>query len=953
MITADISQDAMALKQFTLEPESVLYLANAVSKAKFIYRTICTNISESDSTHIEQLVKRPFLKTLKMSTANSNLLATPQHLGSIGWHQWYKSLMLKRMEIISRLIGGKNALGQLLRNSMRRHLLTNTSQPSPNTLSTDHSPKIPLTTINAQNSWLSTTITWANEHDLTLHEPSTPDKHHHTDIKIVDLAKSQSDLKTLAKGCVQHERYFLSQIIDPYGKYIPSAGRTIHKNGIKISNETTRKFQAKIRELLTARDPSLFQIGKHTPTPPGNVEEFDTVIRKVNDPTTDHQDHTQYRASVIEYVTKDECFGYDLVESTTLNENSNNKSAYVANTDGSLGGFTVECVSKTGSVCEIKMPTTKHVTDKIQTSKLLHTIPNALSSNITIPKYTDSKQDYRTGILYDMIHNGPLKSWPKQSCTRIASLLTQNDNQAHYTLLYDKQDDFFNTNSSSTDTNGAKTPTSSLINTLQQNKHAYTYGHLCDLNPEITERNWTINDNSEYDFEVGSDGSVKADRGTFGWIASGKNTFLAGGGETTSSYNLTHSFRTESAGILSAMTHLWDDSSPNRKVRLVTDNLSASDIFNNKCKSDKSTDIWDQIAWWKNVWKDNFTVTWKRGHPEKREKDTTKWSDDDWRNHGADRICDLMYYTGKTMNSKNLPYHSNWYWALNGERISDSNIQTLEEVASETSLQYLCKCANIPINEINWLHTGRTLNLKHRPLRSKKGILNRIFDRAYLHSNMLRKGLYGKLPTHIQKDTYSPVALNWIQSNNKSHCQSCNDNLSETREHFLAVCSNKKAVDTRSKWHKKVLTYAEENLPPLHSLLHQHLKITTDKKITWKGSTHMASLILAGCIPSEWWTYIVKETAKDFDDIPSVEQREEMDRTVNNYNDFLKWYGANIGKHLWSPLYAIRSEKYNKREPDDDEEDETHISSVSHIMDPILYDQATHQSTIAMNDLPL
>ena len=69
---------------------------------------------------------------------------------------------------------------------------------------------------------------------------------------------------------------------------------------------------------------------------------------------------------MIEYVTKDECFGYDLVESTTLNENSNHKSVYVANTDGSLGGFTVECVSKTGSVYEIKMPTTEHVTDKIK-----------------------------------------------------------------------------------------------------------------------------------------------------------------------------------------------------------------------------------------------------------------------------------------------------------------------------------------------------------------------------------------------------------------------------------------------------------------------------------------------------------------------------------------------------------------------------------------------------------
>ena len=125
------------------------------------------------------------------------------------------------------------------------------------------------------------------------------------------------------------------------------------------------------------------------------------------------------------------------------------------------------------------------------------------------------------------------------------------------------------------------------------------FGTLRDMNLELKDHNWTKPEQDEYDILIGSDGSVKANRGTFAWIASECNSYKAGGGEINTGGTDIHSFRSESAAILSAMSHSWDPTKPNQKACLTTDNESATDVYNEKYETLKSLDIWDEISWGK------------------------------------------------------------------------------------------------------------------------------------------------------------------------------------------------------------------------------------------------------------------------------------------------------------------------------------------------------------------
>ena len=114
--------------------------------------------------------------------------------------------------------------------------------------------------------------------------------------------------------------------------------------------------------------------------------------------------------------------------------------------------------------------------------------------------------------------------------------------------------------------------------TASQTIEYHKFGTLCDMNLELTDHNWTKPEQDEYDILIGSDGSVKANRGTFAWISSEHNSYKAGGGEINTGGTEIHSFRSESAAILSAMSHSWDPTKPNEKACLTTDNESAKDV---------------------------------------------------------------------------------------------------------------------------------------------------------------------------------------------------------------------------------------------------------------------------------------------------------------------------------------------------------------------------------------
>ena len=121
-----------------------------------------------------------------------------------------------------------------------------------------------------------------------------------------------------------------------------------------------------------------------------------------------------------------------------------------------------------------------------------------------------------------------------------------------------------------------------------------------------------------------------------------------------------------------------------------------------------------------------------------------------------------------------------------------------------------------------------------------------MFDRNWFHGRMLACGLYGDVPDDVSKDRFSSNSTRWLHSNNQSWCQSCSADQLENREHYFAVCSNRKAKQIRGEWLAKLLKYTLTKLPHLNTHLQRHFVLHPEGHLTWKGSTDKASQIYQG-----------------------------------------------------------------------------------------------------------
>ena len=272
-----------------------------------------------------------------------------------------------------------------------------------------------------------------------------------------------------------------------------------------------------------------------------------------------------------------------------------------------------------------------------------------------------------------------------------------------------------------------------------------------------------------------------------------------------------------------------------------------------------------------------------------------------------------MYYSGEVTKPSDYQHGQNWHWKLHDQRISNNDFKTLEDIISEEALTQLCITSNIQKNIIDWTHTGLVLNTKCKPLSTKKAILNRIFDRGYLHANMLARGLYGEVPDFVKNNRHNENSRIWIHNDKRSHCQMCDSALPETQEHILAICNNMETIEMRHLWLKEVLEHTNHNIQPLHALFSQQLRINSVGALTWQGCTKKASLIMSGCVLKEWWEHIETNITKNFDQTPTISQRDTMDTISNAFEKFLAWHGTHLKKRIWTTLHTIRSKTYVKR----------------------------------------
>ena len=723
-------------------------------------------------------------------------------------------------------------------------------------------------------------------------------------LPLMSLAENDSDKRILHKGSAHTGCVWLSQMLYHSGNFVDRVGyddRYIGKDGKPtMVKSPIKSFRERVRALTTNEDGTLksqYAMTTDSLLTRGAVLENDTVI--INEFNVNGI--TSLVLAVVTQIKGKDCVGKILLKSEPYTISS--PSAVIRNCDGSHDRTIVRIVDRLPMLGGMMVDHPTRGTCFIPDTQILPRAPSDKTSVSDTLSFRYRRQYHSPLKFRNMILDSDDVTWPISNCMRVAAYWTDHNNQRVHNVTIPEAVRIY-----------MRTMEPLPLPPPQIPAQPTPYGGLCSLTPSLREgNNWMSDVDNEFTYKAGSNGSVKWKRGTFAWIAALSTGTMQGRAEIPSKHTSLHSFRTESGGILGVMSHLWDPNDTTRTVRLTTDNQTAADTYNGIYVENSSIDIWDEIRWWQSLWGERFVVVWKRGHPEKRNADATTWSQDDWRNHGADRLCETAYYTGLVINPAAYKHGRRWYWMHKNERVVENNMATYVDILKYESLVYLSNTSNIDYDFIDWEHTGQVIgHFTQTPL-MKKARLVRMFDRNWFHGHMLACGLYGDVLDDVSNDRFSSNSTRWLHSNNLSWCQSCSADQLENREHYFAVCSNRKAKQIRGDWLAKLLKYTLTKLPHLNAHLQRHLVLHPEGHLTWKGSTDKASQILSGCIPRSWWSTLLEQTIESLPRIPSDKERATVDRMADNYRKFLNWLQRLLPTAIWGPFNILRGSHYEKR----------------------------------------
>ena len=72
------------------------------------------------------------------------------------------------------------------------------------------------------------------------------------------------------------------------------------------------------------------------------------------------------------------------------------------------------------------------------------------------------------------------------------------------------------------------------------------------------------------------------------------------------------------------------------------DNKAVVDMFNTPTRrAMAAADVWDEIRHRARLWGEIFKVHWQRGHPERHQPDSARWTVLGAANHVADGLADV------------------------------------------------------------------------------------------------------------------------------------------------------------------------------------------------------------------------------------------------------------------------------------------------------------------------
>ena len=402
------------------------------------------------------------------------------------------------------------------------------------------------------------------------------------------------------------------------------------------------------------------------------------------------------------------------------------------------------------------------------------------------------------------------------------------------------------------------------------------------------------------DYVAVTDGSEKRPRGTYGWYMVGKNEDYCSAGKVQSHTRDMDSYRAELHGLMSVMAGAWSIK-PRAAVKVYCDNESVVKGYHRMRAAlgergegeppvyRHSVDLWDEVAYWSRKWGDQLEVEWMRGHPELR-KERDSWDMLDWMNHAADRIAEAEYdEEGGVDAPECFQNQGKWRLEWREHRITSMTMDALDDIQLESLAEGAAAEQRIQLSawdlKSTITATGWTGSARRRAWSAKLA-----WDRAWHRANRM----HWKAANRKKREG----ALSFLAGEKEAWCRACSAQEVEDARHIMTRCGCEAYRTIRRRWYGKVVEKAKELSVALEASFVAVVANSAGVLQEGEGSSGLTAWdAVSGRIPILWTASVEKAGVK----------RED-------YEKWLRWYGASVKEYMWKPLWQMRQQKEKEQD---------------------------------------
>jgi hypothetical protein len=366
---------------------------------------------------------------------------------------------------------------------------------------------------------------------------------------------------------------------------------------------------------------------------------------------------------------------------------------------------------------------------------------------------------------------------------------------------------------------------------------------------------------------VASDGSYSGvGRGAWGLVFCRDTGIELFSGRVDSGCGTNSPYRSEAYGLLAGLRHAYDARVAGPIVHIL-DNMAVVRVFQN-CELRasslvSSTDVWDEIIWYKKQLGPRYSVHWSRGHAELRGGFVT-WADR--ANHLADGLASAGYDAATDIR-RYFTHGRCWHVKMGG-------LRPFDDIRSSARLHI----GTARFKKYRAAHSEDSRELDTDFLRAVCGGApsRSVYDRAES-----TKFIHQQLATSVRLSQWDSVPTSAVVN-----CRACGLE-SESIQHLLISCTATKCRTARRTFLDALYEFAALTSSDIGDFLKRRLTLSRDGCLLFDGDEMHAFGFVTCHFPSA------------FRDLLSEIARQDDDAV----RKFLFWFRRRVKSKLWRPTW--------------------------------------------------